>query len=195
MSIEREAILRPDRRVADIAKAILDKHEYAPARKIFWYGLKGVSHVLLMRAAEGLKTDAELQMYLRRFQIQFGGNDTPFTFNIQELINKGLLVPERVDRVVKAFYRDYFNVYPGFDVPETQEYKQQKRSVYFLSDRKWAPDDFMNRDITRQGEEFGVGLWNNSVRSYERFGSPKMGRESVHQVQSLVNYYSQVIKR
>ena len=195
MPIERGVILRPDSGVADIARKILDDKEYAPARRIFWYGLKGVTHVLLMRAAERLKTDAELQVYLRRFQIQFGGDDTPFTFNIREFINGGLLVPDEVDRVVKAFYRDNFNVYPGFDLPETQVYKQQRRSAYFLCDRKWDPSDFMNKDITKQGRDFGVGLWNNSVRSYEEFGSPKMGEEPIHQVQRLVKYYNQVIKR
>lgn len=197
MNQEAPRFMQPDIVLVQNSSEFEFKDEYYLGRtSILHYGLKGIFHILLMREANKIISQSDLDTFIDGFNIRLGvGNGTPFEFDAENFRQQGLLIPEGSDTVVKAFYRDYFNKYPGFPHPQTKEWREEYKVAESLCHRKWEPTDFLDISLIEPAIQFGIGLWTNSVESYEEYDRPRMSNQAVNNFQSLIDYYNTIVTK
>jgi hypothetical protein len=175
------------------------KNSHAYEHEILWYGLDGFAHFWLMKkAGDFVEEGRSVQELQERYGIKRGNErmhplaryqEHAFFFPLSKVTQDGMYIPRHaIDKQLVLF--------DGSDIPVNRRFEYPK--VKMLCYRVWSLDDFANRELIEQGQEFGKELWKSAIIGFHEYknGNERMNKqpEKVTRLgEELIEYYSSII--
>lgn len=164
---------------------------YSYEHEILWYGIDAVTHVYLMRQAKNIGAKEFVSRYILDQDLNKGGA-YPFCYS-KTIENDGIFIPKR------RYYNSWDRVYTEkagtrlFD----SDYNNRINDIWNLTSKRgnFKFEDFENTSFLKNGNEFGIALWERSLEGFEKYLNYKTPQpENVtFLARKLIDYYSKII--
>lgn len=170
------------------------KISYPFEHEILWYGIDGVAHAHLMRKAKELGAEQFVAKYVLNREMNSSAS-VPVCLDTT-IENDGIFIPRARHYDLHTGKFDQDTAVPLFFVDYRGKFNRS--DLWWLTERgkKWKVEDFANPEILRQGVEFGIDLWNASVKRFEKYlpDYPQQLQRVTDLARKLIEYYNLVVE-